>query len=157
MIGLSEKEVYIEDTECAAEPLQRQGSQPTQSGSRSTSPMHEAPAEEVENAHCRRLRLENESALHPAADAENITPSQCLCRKDETAWRMAATIKQSSQVLPASAAPTPAPPSGSPVTRCHGKTSTEVLTASQADPFTYTEAMERPQRDHWKSAMEDES
>jgi hypothetical protein len=29
--------------------------------------------------------------------------------------------------------------------------------ASIEDPFTYAEAMESPQRDHWKRAMEEES
>jgi len=40
-----------------------------------------------------------------------------------------------------------------------GKASAEALTASAAtgDPFTYAEAMESPQQDHWKRAMEEES
>jgi len=39
------------------------------------------------------------------------------------------------------------------------KVPAEALTASAAteDPFTYAEAMESPQRDHWKRAMKEES
>jgi len=45
------------------------------------------------------------------------------------------------------------------VTRSQGKTPEEALTASEAtgDPFSYAEAMESPQQDHWKRAMEEES
>jgi hypothetical protein len=45
------------------------------------------------------------------------------------------------------------------ITRSQGKASAEALTASEAtgDPFTYAEALESPQRNHWKRAMEEES
>ncbi|KAF8533099.1 hypothetical protein BDD12DRAFT_900405 [Trichophaea hybrida] len=104
---------------------------PTNSGSR-TNTSH-APDEEAENiAHSRRLRREDQTAQRSAAEAENIAHSRHLCRKDQTARRSAA-IKKSSQVPPASLAP----PIASRVTRI--------------------QAMESPQRDHWKRAMEEES
>jgi hypothetical protein len=69
---------------------------------------------------------------------------------------------QKSRQIPLAApdpAPVPAPaaPIGSRVTRSQGKVSTEALTASATDSFTYAEAIESPQRDHWKIAMEEES
>jgi len=182
MFGLSEDQEYIEETDTRDKPLRRQDSQPTQPGKRSTSQMHEAPDEEAENAHSwhlrredqtaqclaadaeniahsRRLRQEDQTAPSSAADAENITHSRRLHREDQTARRSAAAIKKSSQV-PQTApvpVPAPAPPIGSRITRSHGKASAEALTASAADPFTYAEAMESPQRDHWKRTMEEES
>jgi hypothetical protein len=68
---------------------------------------------------------------------------------------LAAVTKKSSQVPPASSAL----PIAIRVTRSQDKASAEALTASAAtgDPFTYAEAMESPQRDHWKGAMEEES
>ena len=125
--------------------------------------MHKAPDEEAENAHSRRLRREDQTAQRLAANAENIAHSRRLCLEDQTARRSAAAINKSSQVrrtapVPAPApAPAPALPIGSPVTRSQGKVSAEALTASATDPFTYTEAMESPQRDHWKRDMEEES
>ena len=82
----------------------------------------------------------------------------CLRREDQTARRSVTAIQKSSQVpraapAPASAptpVPAPAPPIGSRVTRSQGKVSAEALTASATDPFTYAEAMQSPQRDHWK-------
>jgi len=96
--------------------------------------MHEAPEEEADNAHSWRL-----------------------CHADLTARRSAVARKKSSQVPPAS--PAPVPPIGSLVTRSQGKASAEALMASAdtGDPFTYAEAMESPQPDHWKRAMEEES
>jgi len=44
--------------------------------------MHEAPDEEAENAHSRRLRREDQTAKRLAADAENITHSWLLRRED---------------------------------------------------------------------------
>ena len=104
--------------------------------------MHEAPDEEAENTHSRRLRREDQTAQRSAADAEN-GHSRRLHREDQTARHSAAAIKKSSQVPPAS--PAPAPPIASRVTRSQGKTSAEALTASIEDPFTYAEAMESPQ------------
>jgi hypothetical protein len=120
--------------------------------------MHQTPDEEAENAHSRRLRREDQTAQRLAANAENMALSWRLRREDQTARRSAAAIKKSSQVPPAAPAPAPAPPIGSPVTRSQGKNSAEALTASVAtgDPYTYTEAMESPQRNHWKRAMEEE-
>jgi hypothetical protein len=46
---------------------------------------------------------------------------------------------------------------GSRVTRSEGKASAEALTVSTEDPYTYAEAKQSPQRDHWKRAMEEES
>jgi hypothetical protein len=68
---------------------------------------------------------------------------------------LAAVTKKSSQVPPASSAP----PIASRVTRSQGKAPTEALTASSAtgDPFTYAEAMESCQYDHWKRSMKEES
>jgi len=90
-----------------------------------------------------------------AANADNIAHSRRLCREDQTARRSAAAIKKSSQVP--QAAPAPVPPIGSCVTRSQGNVSAEALTASATDPFTYMEAMKRPQRVHWNRAMEEES
>jgi len=153
--GLSEDEEYIKETDTGDEPLQRQDSQPTQSGKRSTSHMHEAPDKKAENGHSWRLRREDQTAQHSAADTENLAHSRRLFRNDQTAWRSAAAIKKSSQVPPAAAAT--APLSASRVTRSQDTTSAEALTASAADPFTYAEAMDSPQRDHWKRAMEEEN
>ena len=160
---LPEDEEYVDETDTGGEPLWGQDSQPTQIGKRSTSHMHEAPDEEAESAHSRRLRQEDQTAQCPAAIAENIAHSRRLRREDQTAWHSAAAIKQSSQVPQAApdpapvAAPAPAPPIGSPVTRSQGEVSAEALMASATDPFTYVEAMESPQQDHWKRAMEEES
>jgi len=90
----------------------------------------------------------------PHEEAENIAHSWCLRREDQTAQHWAAAIKKTNQVPPAS--PAPAPLIGSRVRRSQGKASAEALTASAAigDPFTYAEAMESPQRDHWKRAMD---
>jgi len=154
MFGLPEDEEYVDEKDTGDEPLR--DSQPMQIGKRSTSYMHEAPDEEVENiAHSRRLRREDQTAQRSAADAdaENIAHSRRLRREVQTAWRSAAAIKKSSQLPPAS----PAPPIASRVTRSQGKASAEALTASIEDPFTYVEAMESPQRDHWKRAMQEES
>jgi len=155
MFGLSKDEEYIEETDTGDEPLRRHNSDPTLSGKRSTSHMHKAPDEEAENAHSRRLRREDQTAQCSAADPENITDSRRLRRKYLTARRSAAAIKKSCQVPPAAAAT--APPSGSRFTRSQGETSAEASTASGADPFTYIEAMESPQRDHWKRATKEES
>jgi len=175
MFGLPEDMEYIDETDTVDEPLR--DIQPTQIGKRSTSHMREAPDEEAENAHSRCLRQEDQTAQRSAADAENahswrlcredqtaqrlvadaenIAHSWRLRREDQTAERLAAAIMKSSQVPPAS--PAPAPPIASRVTRSRGKASAEGFRASIEDPFTYMEAMESPQRDHWKRAMEEES
>jgi len=157
MFGLPEDEEYVEETDTGDELLR--DSQPTQIGKRFSSHMHEAPDEEAENAHSRRLRREDQTAQRSAANAENFAHSRCLRREDQTARRSAAAIKKSSQVQPAAQAPALAPPIGSRVTRSQGKNSAEALTASAAtgDPFTYAAAMESPQRNYWKRAMEEES
>jgi len=155
MFGLPEDEEYVEETDTGDEPLR--DSQPTQIGKRSKSHKHEAPDEEAENAHSRLLRREDQTAQRSAANAENIAHSRRLRREDQTARHSAAAIKKSSQVP--RAVPAPALPIGSRVTRSQGKNSAEALTASVAtgDPYTYAEAMESPQRNHWKRAMEEES
>jgi len=175
---LPEDEEYVEESDTGDEPLR--DSQPTQIGKRSKSHMHKAPDEEAENAHSRRLRREDQTAQHSPADAENIAHSRrlrredqtarrsaavaeniahsrCLRTEDQTARRSAAAIKKSSQAPPA--APAPAPPIGSRVTRSHGKNSAEALTPSAAtgDPYTYVQGMDSPQRNHWNRAMEEES
>jgi len=176
---LPEDEEYVKETDTGDEPLRGQDSQPTHIRKGSTSHMHEAPDAKAEYiAHSQHLRRENQTAQRLAADAENIAHSQRICREDQTAQcsavdaeniahhrrlrqenqtarRSAAANEKSSQVPPAS----PAPPMASWVTRSQGKASAEALTASEdtGDPFTYTEAMESPQPDHWKRAMEEES
>jgi len=172
IFGLPEDEEYVDEIDTGDEPLRGQDSQPTQLGKRSKSHMHQAPDEEAEkahsrrlcredqtaqrsaaeaeNAHSRRLRREDQTAQRSAADAKNIAHSRRLRREDQTARRSAAAIKKSSQVPPAAPAPAPAPapPIGSHVTRSQGKNTTEALTASAADLFTYAEAMESPVRNH---------
>jgi len=122
IFGLPEDAEYVKETDTRDEPVLGQVSQPTQIGKRSKSHMHEAPEEEAENAHSRRLRREDQTAQRSAADAENIAQSRRLrredqtaqrsaadaeniahsrrlCREDQTARRSAAAIKISSQVL----------------------------------------------------------
>jgi hypothetical protein len=171
-LGLPEDEEYVEETDAGDEPLR--DSQSTQICQRSKSHMHEAPDEEAENAHSWRLRREdgtaqrsaaNEENAHSrhlrrqdqtaqcsAADAENNAHCRRLRREDQTARRWAAAMKKSRPVPPAA----PAPTIGSGVTRSQGKASAEASTASAKNPYTYAEAMESPQRDHWKRAMEEE-
>jgi len=152
IFGLPEDEEYVDEIDTGDEPLRGQDGQPMQIGKRSTSRMDEALDEEAENADSRHLRREDQTAQHSAADAENIAHSRQLRREDQTARRSAAAIKKSSQAPPA-------PQLGSHVTRSQGKPSAEALTASAAtgDPYTYAEAMESPQQDHWKRAMEEGS
>ena len=126
MIGVPEDEEYVEETDTGDEPHRdsqttRIGSQPTEIGRRSNTPMHEAPDEAAENAHSRHLCREDQTAQRSAANAENIAHSWRLRREDQTGRRSAAAIKKSIQVLPAATAPT----IGSCVTRSHGKASTE--------------------------------
>jgi hypothetical protein len=130
MFGLPEDEEYVEETDTGDEPLR--DSQPTQIGKRSKSHRHEAPDEEAENAYSRCLCREDQTAQRSAANAENSAHSRRLRREDQTARHSAAAIKKSSQVPPAA----PAPMKGGRVTRSHGKTPAEALTASAADPFT---------------------
>jgi len=151
MVGLPEDEGYVEETDTSDEPLR--DSQPTQICKRSQSHLHTAPDEKAENPHSRRLHWEDQTAQRSAANAEEIAHSWRLCREDQTAWRSAAAIKQSSHVPPAA----PALTIGTCVTRSQGKASAEALPASAEDPYTYTEALECSQRDHWKRAMEEES
>jgi len=135
IFGLPEDEEYVEEIDTGDEPLGGQDSQPM-IDKRSKSRMHEASDEEAEKVHSRRLR-----------------------REDQTAQHSAEAMKKSSQ-LPRAApipVPAPAPPIGNHVTRSQGTASAEALTASATDPFTYTEAMEIPQQNHWKSAIEEES
>jgi len=54
IFGLPEDEEYVAKADTGDEPLQ--DSQPPQIGKRSKSHMHDAPDEEAENAHSRRLR-----------------------------------------------------------------------------------------------------
>jgi hypothetical protein len=115
--------------------------------------MGEAPDKEAENiAHSWHVCREDQTAQHSAGEAANIAHSWQHRREDKPARRSAAAIKKSSQLMPASAAP----PKASRVTRSHAKASAEALTASIEDLFTYAEAMESPERDHWKRAMEEE-
>jgi len=162
MFGLSEDEEYVNETDTGGQDWQ-----PTQIGERYKSHIHEAPDKEAENAHSRRLCREDQTAPYSASHAENIAHSQRLRREDQTARCSAAAIKKSSQVPRAASTPAPvpvpvpvpvpAPPIRSRVTRSQGKASAAALTASASDPFTYAEAMESPQRNHWKRAMEEES
>jgi hypothetical protein len=116
--------------------------------------MHEPPEEEEENiGYSRHLRREDQTDQRSAADVENIAQSGRLHREDQSARRSAAAMKKSRQLPPASQALSTA----SRVTRRQGKASAEALTASIQDSFTYAEAMESPQRDHWKRAMEEEN
>jgi hypothetical protein len=154
--GSPEDEEYFGETDTGDEPLRGQDSQPT-IGKRSKSHMHEALDKEAENAHSRCLHREDQTAQRSAAEAEKIDHSRRLRREDQTALRSAAAIKNSSQVPRAVPVPGPAPPIGNCVTRSQGKASAEALTASATDPFTYAEAMESPQRNHSKRAMEEES
>jgi len=132
-----------------------------QIGQRSKSHMHKDSDKEAENAHSQRLRREDQTAQHSAANADNIAHSWHLRWQDQTARCSTAAFKKSCQVKPEAPdpapAPAPAPLIGSRVTRCQGKNSMEASMASAADPFTYAEAMESPQRNHWKSALEEES
>ena len=96
MFELPEVEEYVEEADTGDEPLR--DSQPTQIGKRSTSHMHDAPDEEAENAHSRRLRREDRTAQHSAANAENLAHSRRLRREDQTARRLAAAIKKPTQV-----------------------------------------------------------
>ena len=138
MFVVSEDEEYVDETDTGG-----QDSQPTQIPKISKSHMHGAPDEEAENvhsqrlrredqtaqrsaadaetAHSRRLRQEDQTAQRSAADAEIITHSRRLRREDQTAQCSAAAIKKSSQVP--RAAPAPAPPIGSRVTRSQCKAS----------------------------------
>jgi len=115
--------------------------------------MYEAPDEEAEIAHCRRLRWDNPTGQHSVANGENIAHSRHLRREDQIARRLAAAINKSSQVPQVA----PAPMIWSRVTRCQGTASAEALTASTDAPYTYAEAMESPQQDHLKRALEEES
>jgi len=178
IFGVPEEEDYVVETDTGNQPLPGQDSQPTQIGKRSTAHMHEAPDKEEEHiahsqrlhredqiaqfsaagaeniTHNRRLHQVDQTAQRSAADADNIAHSHRLRQEDQTAPRSATAIKKSSQVLPAS----PAPPMGSSVTRSQGTAAAEALTAfEEGDPFTYVEAKESPQQDHWKRAMEEES
>jgi hypothetical protein len=168
MFGLPEDEEYVEETDTGDQPLRdpqpthisiqptQIGIQLTQIGKRSKSQIHEAPDEEAENGHSRRLRQEDQTAQRSASNAENIAQRRHVCREDQTARGSAAAIKQSSQAPRAAAAPAPvpvpatAPPIGSRVTRSKGNVSTEALMASATDPYTDAEPMESPQRDHRK-------
>jgi hypothetical protein len=66
---------------------------------------------------------------------------------------LAAAIKISCQAPLAS----PAPPIARRVKRSQDKASAEALMTSAADPFTYAEATEHSQQNHWKRALEEES
>jgi hypothetical protein len=135
--------------------------------------MHEASDEEVENSHSRHVCREDQTAQCSAADAGNIAHSRRLPTEDQTAWRPAEAIKKSSHLPQATPAPVPAPdpvpvpapalvpapapPIGGHVTRSQGKAFSEALTASAADPFTYAEDMESPQRNLSKRVIGEES
>jgi len=115
--------------------------------------MHETPGQEAGNAHSRHFHREDQTVQSAAADAEYISHSQRVRREDPTAQRSAAAIKKSSELPPGSQSPLIV----SRVTRSQRNASVESLIASIDDPFTYVEAMESPQRDHWKTAIEEES
>jgi len=183
MFGLPEDKEDIEETDTRYEPLRRQDREPAQLGKTFSSHMHEVPDEEAETSHSRLLHREDQTAQRSAANAENapsrslrredqtaqrspaiaenIVHSRHLRREDQTARRSAAAIKKSRHVPRAALASAPvlapASPIGSRITRSQGNDSAEALTASATDLFTYTEAMQSPQRDHWKRAMEEES
>jgi hypothetical protein len=152
-LGLPENEKYVDKTDTRDEPLRGQDSKPAHIGTRSTNHLHEVPDPEAENAHSWHLHLDDRTAQRSAADAENIAPSRGLRREDQTAQRLAEAMKKSNQQPPSS----PAPPIACCVTRIQCNASAEASMASIDDPFTYAEAMESPQRDHWKIAMEEES
>jgi len=162
IFALPADEEYVEETDTGDEPVR--DSQATQIGKRSKSHMHEPSDKDKENAqsrflrqedqtaqrlaanaedaHIRHLRQEDHAAQRLAADAENIALSQRLRREDQSVWHLAAAIGNVS----------PAPPLASRVTKSQDTSSTEALMASEATgaPFTYAEAMERPQQTQWK-------
>jgi hypothetical protein len=164
---LPEDQEYVEGTDTGDEPHRdtqptyigsqpmQIGSQPTQISKRTKPHMHEALDEEAVNADIRPLRRQDQTAWRSAATAQNIAHNRRLRRDDQTARCSAGAIMKSSHV--SRAAPAPAPPIRSRVTRSQGIVSAEALTASATYPFTNTEAMESPQQDHWKRAMEEES
>jgi hypothetical protein len=164
---LPENEKYARESDTGNDPLRhseptQRGTQPTQIcsqpmqiGTRSKSRLHKAPDQESETTHSRHICQEDQTPQHSAENAENIAHSRCLCREDQSAWSSAAAIKNSCQVPPATSAL--ALLIRRCVSRSQGKSPSEVLTASAADPFIYAEAIESPQQDQLKRAMEKES
>ena len=88
---------------------------------------------------------------------ETVTDNRCLRRDKQTALRqVAATTKKS----------TPKQSTMSRITRSQVKISAGALIimakalssiSTNGDPFTYAEAMQSPQRDNWRQAMNEES
>jgi len=92
----------------------------------------------------------------PQVPWETVVHNQHLHRQNHPARRTAAMTKQSSW---------PQPPLKNRVTRSQVKISASSLiimakalasTSINSDPFTYAVAMDSPQPDHWKRAMEEE-
>jgi len=90
----------------------------------------------------------------PLVSRETIVHNQHLNRENDKAPRMAAMTKQLCQ-----------PPHTNRITRSQVTISANALiimakvltsTSINSDPFTYAEAMDSPQQDHWKRAMEEE-
>jgi len=92
----------------------------------------------------------------PPVSRETIVHNRHLRRENDKAHQTAAMTKRSCQ---------PQPPRTNRVTRSQVKISANALiimskalasTSINSDPFTYAEAMDSPQRDDWKRAMEEE-
>jgi len=92
----------------------------------------------------------------PQVPRETVVPNRHLRREYDKAHRPAAMTKDSFQ---------PQPPHTNRVTRSQVKSSANALiimakalasTSINSNPFTYTEAMDSPQHEHWKRAMEEE-
>jgi len=92
----------------------------------------------------------------PLVSRETVVHNRHLRRENDKARRTAAMTKQSCQ---------PQPPRTNRVTRSQVKISANALiiiamalasTSINSDPFIYAEAMDSPQRDDWKRAMEEE-
>jgi len=90
----------------------------------------------------------------PPVSRETVVHNRYLRRENDKAHLMAAMTKQSCQ-----------PPCTNRITRSQVKISANALiimvkalasTSINSDPFTYAEAMDSPQRDHWRRAMEEE-
>jgi len=88
----------------------------------------------------------------PLVSRETIVHNQHLRRENDKARRTAAMTKQSCQ-----------PPRTNRITRGQVKISANALiimatalASTTSDPFTYVEAMDSAQHEHWKRAMEEE-
>jgi hypothetical protein len=90
----------------------------------------------------------------PAVSRETVVQNRHLCRENDKARRMAAMTKQSCQS-----------PRTTRITRNQVKLSANAIiimakalasTSINSDPFPSAEAMDSPQHEHWKRAMEEE-